>query len=135
MSKCPPGRRLHSQQDVCHPQQWRPGSGVYPSMHWAGEVCIPAWTGQGVRGRGCLPGACLARGCLPGGVCPGRCLPICPGGVCLGVSGQGVAAAYRWCCPGVCPGGSGPVVSAQGGLYRMTSARENITLPQLHCGR
>ena len=34
------------------------GRGVYPSMHWAGGVCIPARTGQG----GCLPGG--------GGVCP-----------------------------------------------------------------
>ena len=59
---------------------------------------------------------------LLGGVWPGGCLPR---GVCLpmGVSAQG----------GVCPGGG--CLPDTHPVNRMTDACENITLPQLRCGR
>ena len=44
----------------------RSSSHVYPSMHWAGCVCVSQHAlGRGVsaRGEGCLPGG---EGCLPG---------------------------------------------------------------------
>ena len=79
--------------------------GVYPSMHWAGRVCIPKWhwaggcVSQNTLGRGgCIP-ACTGqgvfaqrdvwRGCLPRGLCHGVCIVrgcllrgVCPGVVC-----------------------------------------------------
>ena len=108
--------------------------GVYPSMHWTGGVsqhalgrgCIPACTGQGVypsmhwAGGVCIP---WAGGCLPRGFCLGG-LPrgvSAPGDVCQG-SGQGGV------CRGVCHTHTHPV-------NRITDSCENITLPQLHCGR
>ena len=70
------------------------------------------------QGGGCLPGEVSAQwGCLPrgvGAVCPGD---VCPGGI----------------CPGGClPGG---VSARHPPVDRMTVACENITLPQLRCGR
>ena len=60
-----------------------------------------------------------------GGVCPGGCLP-----------GEGVAA--KGCLPGGClpRGVSAPVhAGIRPFVNRMTDACENITLPQLRCGR
>ena len=49
--------------------------GVYPSMHWTGEVSAQGVSTQ----RGVCPVGCLPRGCLPEGVSAQR------GGVCQGV--------------------------------------------------
>ena len=92
---------------ACIPAYTRQGC-VYPSMHLAGCVCIPACTGQGVcvsqhalgrgvvfqhaLGRGmsawgvCIP-ACTGQGCVCLRVSAWGCLPQ---GVCLGVSNLGV---------------------------------------------
>ena len=89
---------------------------VYPSMHWAGRMCIAS---QHAMGRECLlrgvvcPGECLPKGCLTGSVRLG--------GVCQGVSawevfGQGVSAQGglpRGCLPRGC---LPRTVSALGGV-------------------
>ena len=70
---------------------------MYPSIHWAGGVCISACTGQG---GGSISQHALGKGCLP------RVWGVCPG---CGVSAQGVGYLPRvW---GICPGCG---VSAQG---------------------
>ena len=122
--------------------------GVYPSIHWAGGCVsrisivsrgVSAWgrvcvcvCAQGVSaqgggvcpGRGCLPreglpaqGVCIQEGCLPGGYLPQFMLGDTP----LCVSG----------------GMSAPV---HAGIHPpwtefLTHAYENITFPQLRCGR
>ena len=84
---------------------------------------LSAWLGH-LTGGGCLPGGCLPWGCLPGevsahgGVCLGQCLP---GGSTSGLSPRG----------GTCPGGCLP----RSPVNRIRDACENITLPQLRCGR
>ena len=75
---------------------------------------------------------------LGGGVCqPGGCLP---GGGCLPARGRlpagGVFYLPGQCLPGgggVCPGGC--LADTPTPMDRMTDTCENITLPQLHCGR
>ena len=125
--------------------------GVYPSMHWAGGyVCIPACTGQGGM---CVSQHALGRGVSAQGVsalevsAQGRCLPgvVCYGGVCpRGVSARGCLprGCLGVCLGGVCLGGCMPWgVSAtpprltHTPVNRITDACENITLPQLRCGR
>ena len=123
---------------------------VYPSMHWAGGVYIPAYTGQG----GVYPSMHWAGGVCQGGVCPGGCLPrgmsvqgvsvggvsvqgvSALGGLARGVSAQG-GCVCRGCVPGgVCAGGCLPqcmVGYTHTPVDRMTDACENITLPQLRC--
>ena len=77
---------------------------------------VSPWRVSAQRGAGvCLGGS--ARGFTQGGL---------PGGVCLGVSAQGVFA--RGCVSQHALGQTPPV-------DRMTDACENITLPQLCCGR
>ena len=107
--------------------------GVYPSMHWAGG-CLPR---RGV----CLGGGsvCLGGKCLPGGVCWGGCFPRA---VFAGVSAWGVFAGRvlpKGCLlgTGVCPGGCLPRRGClpHTPVNRITDACENITLPQLRCGR
>ena len=137
--------------------------GVYPSMHWAGGVCVPACTAQWCLSRVVSAQGVSAQGdvCPGRGVCPGVCLPkgMClpRGGVCQEVSAQGSVCLGvclpRGCLPrgpcpwSVCPGGCLPKgvstkgVSARGCVWqtppmnRMTDKCKNITLPQLPCGR
>ena len=90
-------------------------------------------------------------GCLTGGVCPGGCLPgmgvsvqeRLPRGVSAsGVSARGVSA--RGVCPGGCLAegclpqcmlGYTPPETHTPLVNRITDACENITFPQLRCGR
>ena len=83
------------------------GGGVYPCMHWAGGLCIPACIGQG--------DVYLSMHWA------GR-------GICLRVSACGVSAQG-----GVCL--THPKQHPPHPVNRMTDACENITLPQLRCRR
>ena len=82
------------QEDVCRKKYLPCGVSAQRLSAWGGlprGVCH-----EGHLPRGVCPGGCLSRGCLP----RGRCLP---GGVCLGVSAQGVSARRylpRECLPG-----------------------------------
>ena len=73
----------------------------------------------------------LGAGCLPGGVCLGVSAQgvSAQGGVCLGVSAQGVSAQGGVCAGGCLPRG----VSTPPPLLTefLTQACENITFPQL----
>ena len=130
------GRRCVSQHAL--------GRGVYPNLHWAGGVCIPPCTGQGVHhkdalGRGCVPSmhwvGVYHTDALAGGCVSQHALG-------MGMSTQGVSA---WGClkGGVCPGGVDAWgVSAQcmlgytpAPVNRITDAWENITLLQVRCER
>ena len=92
--------------------------GCLPGLGGSGPGGVSAWLG----GMGCLPGL---GGCLPG-----------PGGGSL-VPGEGITCLV----PGGCLSGPGGVVVSQHALRqtppvnRITDACENITLPQLRCGR
>ena len=108
-------------------------------QHISKQECIPV---------GCVPSAAVAVGggwgCLegvcPGGVCPGGCLP---GGVSAqgwGVSAWGLCVSQhalgRGCLPRGCVCIPAPV---HAGIPHwtefLTHACENITFPQLRCGR
>ena len=85
-------------------------------------------------GRVYLPGGCTCTGGVPawGGTCPAEYLPqgTCSGGcTCLGVYLPG------W--EGTCLGGGVPaqVLPPPPWTEFVTHATENITLPQLRCGR
>ena len=122
------GRRGRGLYPTMH---WARGC-VYPSMHWAGGVSKQAlgrgsvcWRGMSAQGVSAQGGVCLGIVCLgelstlggvcPGGVCPWRCLPSW-------------LSAWGWV--------SAPVHAAiNPPLDRMTDVCENITLPQLRCGR
>ena len=118
--------RIHSSR-MCTVRCSGRREGVYPSMHWAGGVCLPACTGQGVSAwrRVSAWGGVFAQG----GVCSSACLdtppPLC---VCPG----------RFVCPSASPEGVSAEVYA--GIHPLlteflTHACENITFPQLRCGR
>ena len=110
----------------------------------------------GVEGGDVCPGGrvstqeCLHKGVSAWLVSSQRGGGVCPGGVCLGVSAWRVyAQMHTVCCSshlvgwGVFPGVSVWRVSDQRGagclphppVNRITDACENITLPQLRCGR
>ena len=112
-----------------------PGGGVYPSIQrqtrgvstqW---VCVSQHALRQTRGSVC-PGGCVCLGvCLPRGGVSQHALrqtrgSVCPGGcVCLGV------------CPGGCV--SQHALRQTPALWTefLTHASEDITLPQLRCGR
>ena len=119
-------------------------------------ACIPSAAAAG----GVWPGGYLPRGCLLGGVCPGGvCLGVnahgvsaqgylprgvCPGSVCSRVWAQGMSAwgmFFQGCLPrgGVCwkcaPVHAGICTPFPPWTEFMTHAFENITFPQLCCGR
>ena len=75
-----------------------------------------AISGVGVSQRGVCPEESTYGGCLP----REGCLPI--GGVCLGVSTQGLSDRHS-------------PVDRQPPVDRITDSCKNITLPQLHCGQ
>ena len=73
--------RCSVRRGVYPSMHWAGGVCVYPSMHWAGGcVCMPACTGQGCV---CIP-ACTGQGCL----CITQHAPWA-GGYARGVSTQG----------------------------------------------
>ena len=88
------------------------------------QECIPAW---------CVPSAAVVS---VGGVSQHAldegCIQACTGqGVCVqGVSAQEGVSDWGSVCPGRCL--PQPLLTS---VNRMTDARENITLPQLRCGR
>ena len=92
----------------------RTGTSASVAICWG--VSALGVSSQGVSAGGCLPGmyaqGCLPGGCLPRGVWPGGCLA-------RGVSAQEGVSGRQPHSP----------------LVRITDAYENITLPQLLCGR
>ena len=90
-------------------------AGCVPST--AVAVCWGGMSAWGVSAQGRVsPRGVSVQGGLPRGVCPGGCLPgrCLPGG--------------RGCLPQCMLGYTPPV-------NKITDACENITLPQLRCGR